>query len=105
VRIFMFTNVFRPKVGGVTRSVETFTERFMQRGHEVFIVAPSFEGATENEPGVMRVPAMHDVLQDYSLPMAYPGMLQELVAEHPRISSTRTIRSFWEPRRTKWRRR
>jgi glycosyltransferase involved in cell wall biosynthesis len=79
----MFTNVFRPKVGGVTRSVETFTERFIQRGHEVLIIAPSFEGATENEPGVMRVPAMHDVLHDYSLPMAYPGMLQELVAEHP----------------------
>lgn len=79
----MFTNVFRPKVGGVTRSVETFTERFMQRGNEVLIIAPSFEGATEDEPGVVRVPAMHDVLHDYSLPMAYPGMLQDIIADHP----------------------
>lgn len=83
MRIYMFTNVFRPKVGGVTRSVETFVEQFTRRGHEVLVVAPSFPGAEENEPGVFRVPAMHGALQDYSLPMAYPGMLGEIVADRP----------------------
>lgn len=40
----MMTNTYLPHVGGVARSVSTFAEEYGKRGHEVLVVAPTFEG-------------------------------------------------------------
>lgn len=52
------TNTYRPHVGGVARSVQSFSEEYRRRGHEVLTVCPTFEGAPASEQGVLRVPAV-----------------------------------------------
>ncbi|MBS0630296.1 MAG: glycosyltransferase [Verrucomicrobia bacterium] len=40
----MMTNTYLPHVGGVARSVSTFADEYRKRGHQVLVVAPTFEG-------------------------------------------------------------
>src|ERR1041384_4915800 len=61
MKICMMTNTYLPHVGGVARSVSTFAEEFQRQGHEVLVVAPTFEGkplAAKDEAIVERVPAI-----------------------------------------------
>jgi len=60
MNIAMFTNLYRPKVGGVAVSVDRFSEAYRQRGHEVLIVAPNFPHQQRNEPNVERVSAIQN---------------------------------------------
>ncbi len=58
----MMTNTYVPHVGGVARSVQTFTEEYRRQGHHVLVVAPNFGDANGNgavqEDSVVRVPAI-----------------------------------------------
>ena len=58
MNILMMTNTYLPQVGGVARSVATFTEAYRRRGHRVLVVAPTFDGQPESEVDVYRVPAI-----------------------------------------------
>ncbi len=58
MRIVMMTNTYTPHVGGVARSVSSFSEAYRARGHDVLVVAPEFEGAPAAEPGVIRMAAI-----------------------------------------------
>ncbi len=74
----MLTNVYLPQVGGITRSIQAFTEQFRQRGHDILIVAPSAEGGQTNDEmdHVVRFPAISHAYQNrYSLPLPVPGYL------------------------------
>ena len=39
MRIAMFTNTYLPHVGGVAKSVATFSEAFRAMGHDVLVVS------------------------------------------------------------------
>ncbi|MDD3815832.1 MAG: glycosyltransferase [Desulfocapsaceae bacterium] len=58
MNIMMMTNTFTPHVGGVARSVETFTAAYRRQGHRVMVVAPKFEKKDEDEMDVVRIPAI-----------------------------------------------
>jgi 1,2-diacylglycerol 3-alpha-glucosyltransferase len=58
MNIMMMTNTFTPHVGGVARSVETFTAAYRRQGHKVMVVAPKFEKMDEDEMNVVRIPAI-----------------------------------------------
>ncbi len=60
MRIVMFTNLYLPKVGGVSISVDRFSEAYRQRGHEVLIVAPNFPGQDRDAAHVARVSAIQN---------------------------------------------
>ncbi|QDU63351.1 GDP-mannose-dependent alpha-mannosyltransferase [Planctomycetes bacterium Pan216] len=83
MRITMFTNVYRPKIGGITRSIDAFASQFRSNGHVVQIVAPTFEGSTaqDEEPDVFRIPSLHDIVDGYSLPIPLSARLQDAVTE------------------------
>lgn len=51
----MMTNTYLPHVGGVARSVASFTEEYRRRGHRVLVVAPAYETTPEGETDVYRV--------------------------------------------------
>ncbi len=40
----MMTNTYLPHVGGVARSVSTFSEEYRRQKHAVLVVAPEFPG-------------------------------------------------------------
>lgn len=61
MKICMMTNTYLPHVGGVARSVSTFAEEFIRQGHEVLVVAPTFDGRplpAAAEAIVERVPSL-----------------------------------------------
>lgn len=78
MRIVMFTNTYKPHVGGVARSVEAFTTEFRRRGHRVLVVAPEFEHMPAEEVDVIRIPAMQNFNgSDFSVVLATPAELRE----------------------------
>lgn len=60
MRIVMMTNTYLPHVGGVARSVSSFTEEYRALGHRVLVVAPELAGASEREEDVVRIPAIQN---------------------------------------------
>ncbi|MFA7429997.1 MAG: glycosyltransferase [Rhodospirillaceae bacterium] len=77
MKIVMMTNTYAPHVGGVARSVQAFSGAFRQRGHDVLIVCPQFEGAPDHEQGVLRVPAIQNFNgSDFSVVLTMPRSLR-----------------------------
>ncbi len=76
MNILMMTNNYLPFVGGVERSIETFTREYRARGHRVVIVAPVMRGGPEHEPDIIRVPAIQNFNgTDFSVQLPIPGIL------------------------------
>lgn len=72
MKIAIFTNNFRPFVGGVTRSIETLVREIHKKGHEVNLFAPRFEGYEDREEWIYRVPAIPRFNHtDFSLPLPF----------------------------------
>ena len=69
-------------VGGVAKSVDRFTRAYRKQGHAVLVVAPTFDGAKENEPGVVRVPAIqHFNGSDFLVALPVPLVLKRTLDE------------------------
>lgn len=78
MRIVMMTNTYLPHVGGVARSVQTFSEALRDCGHQVMVVAPEFPDTPESETDVVRVPAIQRFNgSDFSVRLPVPGLLDE----------------------------
>ena len=76
MNIVMMTNTYLPHVGGVARSVHSFVEGYRQRGHRVLVVAPEFPGMSDEEQGVIRLPALQRFNgSDFSVVLPVPGHL------------------------------
>lgn len=82
MKILMMTNTFTPIVGGLEKSIMTFSEAFRARGHEVKIVAPAFEQMPSQEKDVIRVPAIEKFVgTEFSLTIPLPEIVSVLVEE------------------------
>ncbi len=78
MNILMMTNTFTPHIGGVARSVENFSAEFRRLGHQVLVVAPTFDKMPEQECHVVRVPASQNFNgSDFSVMLPIPGLLSE----------------------------
>ena len=78
MRIVMMTNTYLPHVGGVARSVESFSQALRDAGHAVMVVAPEFPGMPSQETDVVRVPAIQRFNgSDFSVRLPVPGLLSE----------------------------
>ncbi len=102
MNILMMTNTFKPHVGGVARSVETFSQAYRQAGHRCLVVAPTFPDGPETESSVVRVPAVqHWNGSDFSVPLPIPHLLtrrledfapQVIHAHHPFLLGDTALR-------------
>ncbi len=82
MHILMMTNTYSPHVGGVARSVQSFSDGLRQQGHQVLVVAPIFAGEPAHDPGVLRWPALqHFHHTDFSLPLPAPVGLHATLRE------------------------
>ncbi len=79
MKICMFTNTYLPHVGGVAKSVHTFTRNLREFGHEVLIVAPQFPNTDpKNDYNVYRLPAIQNFNgSDFSVHIPVPSHLKE----------------------------
>jgi glycosyltransferase involved in cell wall biosynthesis len=58
VRILKVSDVYFPRVNGVSTSIQTFRRSLRQLGHETVLVAPAYPGQpADDEPGIVRVPS------------------------------------------------
>lgn len=80
MRILMMTNTYEPVIGGIEQSIRSCSEEFRKRGHEVVIVAPTFERMNGHEKDVVRIPAIQNFLrEDVSLTLPIPIFLSHFM--------------------------
>jgi len=81
MRIVMFTNTYKPHVGGVARSVDFFAEDLRREGHRVLVVAPEFPGAEDADPEtLLRVPAIQEFNgSDFSVRLPAPFRIEPVL--------------------------
>jgi 1,2-diacylglycerol 3-alpha-glucosyltransferase len=64
MRILMISDVYFPRINGVSTSIQTFRRGLHAAGHETLLIAPAYPGATaDSESGILRVPS-RDVPRD-----------------------------------------
>lgn len=63
LRILMISDVYFPRVNGVSTSIRTFRRELQALGHEVTLIAPAYPGYEQSEPGIIRI-ASRGVLMD-----------------------------------------
>jgi len=56
VHILMLSDVYFPRINGVSTSMETFRREFIAAGDQVTLVVPDYPGAAP-EPGIIRIPS------------------------------------------------
>lgn len=82
MNIVMVTNTYLPHVGGVAKSVSSFTEEYRKMGHRVLVVCPEFPDASEEEKDVIRLAAIQNFSGgDFSVVLPVPAFLNSRLSE------------------------
>ncbi|MGB2833896.1 MAG: glycosyltransferase [Methylotenera sp.] len=84
MKILFISDVYFPRVNGVSTSIKTFVEQQQHLGHQVHLIAPEYSHATqEDEHWISRIPARsiyfdpEDKLMKYSEAMKLLPMLEK----------------------------
>jgi glycosyltransferase involved in cell wall biosynthesis len=75
----MLSDVYFPRVNGVSTSIQTFRREFRRLGHDIQVVAPDYGQATADEDGISRVSSRR-VLFDPEDRMMRPRSLSRQLA-------------------------
>jgi glycosyltransferase involved in cell wall biosynthesis len=62
MNILMISDVYFPRVNGVSTSIQTFRRQLERLGHPVTLIAPDYGRAAADEGGILRIPARRVVL-------------------------------------------
>ncbi len=89
MRILKISDVFFPRVNGVSTSIETFRRDLVAQGHEVVLVAPAYSRASAEpcetaNPSIRRVPARAVPRDPEDRIMAWGGLRRALAELAPR---------------------
>lgn len=57
MKILLISDVYFPRVNGVSTSINTFTQQIQQMGHTVHLIAPDYGVGTTDEDWISRVPS------------------------------------------------
>lgn len=85
MKILFISDVYFPRINGVSTSIETFRHELHKLGHTVHLIAPDYPGPSSNESDIMRVPSRQlpfdpeDRLMKFSWVMAH---LEKLRNKH-----------------------
>ena len=55
MNILMISDVYFPRVNGVSTSILTFRKNLLQAGHRVCLVAPEYPHAIDDDANIMRI--------------------------------------------------
>lgn len=84
MNILLISDVYFPRVNGVSTSIRTFTQQLQKMGHSVHLIAPDYGIATEDEAWITRIPARsiyfdpEDKLMKYSEVQKLSSQLQAM---------------------------
>ena len=76
--ILLISDVYFPRVNGVSTSIRTFTEQLQKLGHGVHLIAPDYRVETIDEAWITRVPARSIYFDPEDKLMKYAEILRLL---------------------------
>jgi glycosyltransferase involved in cell wall biosynthesis len=79
LKILFVSDVYFPRVNGVSTSIRTFVYQLQELGHEVHLVAPDYGVATEDEAWIRRIPARRIYFDPEDRLMKYGLALDQLM--------------------------
>ncbi|GAO36760.1 glycosyl transferase family 1 [Sulfuricella sp. T08] len=62
MKILMISDVYFPRVNGVSTSIATFRRELVAQGHEVHLIVPDYGRITEDEHNIHRIPSRNLIL-------------------------------------------
>src|SRR3954469_6788568 len=57
LKILFISDVYFPRINGVSTSIKTFVDQIKSLGHEVHLIAPDYQVGTLDEAWIKRIPA------------------------------------------------
>lgn len=75
MRIVIISDVYFPRVNGVSTSIRTFRRELEALGHEVFLIAPDYGENTDDESWIFRVPSRVVYVDPEDRMMQYKSVL------------------------------
>ncbi len=84
MRIVIISDVYFPRINGVSTSIRTFRRELQALGHEVYLIAPEYGEPTDDESWIIRVPSRvvyvdpEDRMMRFGAVMALEERLREL---------------------------
>lgn len=74
MRILLVSDVYFPRVNGVSTSIQTFRRELASLGHETALVAPAYPASHAAEPGIVRIPSRRVPLDPEDRAMRWPHL-------------------------------
>lgn len=59
MRILMISDVYFPRINGVSTSIKTFNSELIKLGHEIILLAPEYQAEDKAEEGLYRIPSRY----------------------------------------------
>lgn len=78
MHILLISDVYFPRVNGVSTSIKTFAQQLQKLGHQVHLIAPDYNVPTADESWITRVPARSIYFDPEDKLMRYGAVLQLL---------------------------
>jgi 1,2-diacylglycerol 3-alpha-glucosyltransferase len=78
MKILYISDVYFPRVNGVSTSINTFRHELRAQGHEVHLIAPDYQTTCADESDIQRIPARTVPLDPEDRFMSYSGVMQHL---------------------------
>ena len=78
MRILMVSDVYFPRINGVSTSIQTFRETLTQQGHEVVLIVPEYTTTTNDETDIHRI-ASRSIPFDQEDRLMKKGLVEEKI--------------------------
>lgn len=78
MKILFISDVYFPRINGVSTSIRTFVEQMQGLGHEVHLIAPDYGVSTQDESWIKRIPARSIYFDPEDKLMKYGEAMQRL---------------------------
>jgi glycosyltransferase involved in cell wall biosynthesis len=78
MKILYISDVYFPRVNGVSTSIRTFVKQMQSLGHEVHLIAPEYAATTEDEAWIRRIPARSIYFDPEDKLMKWGTVMQKL---------------------------
>lgn len=76
MRILMVSDVYFPRINGVSTSIKTFGHELRRLGHDVTLIAPAYESRPAGEDGIIRIASRYLPIDPEDRMMRYRDILK-----------------------------
>ncbi|MCG6971320.1 MAG: glycosyltransferase family 4 protein, partial [Gammaproteobacteria bacterium] len=59
MRILMISDVYFPRINGVSTSINTFKNELESLGHQVTLIVPHYTDTEDADPTIIRIPSRY----------------------------------------------